>query len=84
MSGQADYLLRIAARDVMLALIRKEASPERSAPYLQRIYEPVETLIERGQQRGVSKSRAADQSRPTPGRCVCPKSSLRLPRFPVS
>lgn len=40
------------ARDVMLELIRKEASPERSAPYLQRIYEPVETLIERGQQRG--------------------------------
>jgi len=40
------------ARDVVLELIRKEASPERSAPYLQRVYGPVEALIERGQQRG--------------------------------
>ena len=39
------------ARDVVLELIRKEASPESSAPYLQRVYAPVEALIERGQQR---------------------------------
>ena len=44
------------ARDVMLELIRKEASPERGAPYLQRVHEPVEALIERGQRRGEVRS----------------------------
>jgi len=44
------------ARDVVLELLRKEASPEPGAPYLQRVYEPVEALIERGQERGEVRS----------------------------
>ncbi|MGE4653438.1 MAG: TetR/AcrR family transcriptional regulator [Myxococcota bacterium] len=44
------------ARDVVLELMRKEASPEHGAPYLERVYEPVEALIEVGQQRGEVRS----------------------------
>jgi AcrR family transcriptional regulator len=44
------------ARDVVLELVRIEARPEDTAPYLARVHEPVTAVLEIGQQRGEVRS----------------------------
>jgi AcrR family transcriptional regulator len=43
---------RGVARDVMLELMRTEARPDATAPYLARVHEPFETMLRQAQARG--------------------------------
>lgn len=55
-AGQQIAANRHIARDVVLELVRMEASPEDPSPYLARVHEPVTAALAAGQARGEVRS----------------------------